>query len=210
MRAVLIVLTVLIVVPGSFAGTSAGEVVEQIVAAVNGRAIFLSDLHRYHTFFERGGEAENDSEGSPEPLNRLIDHAILYIEAKRFVSQGPSGGEIDQEMDRIRRYLKGEEAFERRRHQLGISMEELRALTTEILWVKKLIHERIDAFVIILPKETETFYRTHPKRFSGKAKDEAEALIQKILYQEKKMTKKLEYLSRLRGKASIQRNLPYP
>ncbi|NKE69167.1 SurA N-terminal domain-containing protein [Candidatus Manganitrophus noduliformans] len=184
----------------------AAEPVERIAATLNDKIIFLSDLQRHQTFFENAGKNMR-GEDSKTLLDRVVDNRLLRLEARRFVLQGPTETEIQQRLKVLRERFKTEAAFEEALGQTGLSLDELKQEIKEQLWVEKLLQERIHAFVFISPKEVTRYYQEHAADFGGKKQEEVEPIIRKILSEEKRMTKEMEYLARLRSHAEIQVNL---
>ena len=184
---------------------SAAEPVERIAGVLNGQIIFLSDLQRYHTFFET--PESGSEEDSKKELERVIDNRLLRLEAHRFILQGPSDAEVQQRLKLLRERFKTEGALQDALRQTGFSLDELKREIGEQLWVEKLLQERIYAFVFITPKEIAQYYQAHAAEFGGKKQEEAEPAIRKILSEEKRTTKEREYLDRLRSHAEIQVNL---
>lgn len=184
----------------------AADPVERIAATLNGKIIFLSDLQRHLTFFENSGKS-GPRGNLKETLERVIDNRLLRLESHRFVLQGPTEEEIQQRLKGLRERFKTEAAFQEALVQTGFSLDELKKEISEELWVEKLLQERIYAFVFISPKEVTRYYQEHASEFGGKKQEEVEPTIRKILSEEKKTTKELEYLARLRSHAEIQVNL---
>lgn len=184
----------------------AAEPVERIAATLNGKIIFLSDLQRHQTFFENAGKNEV-SEDQNKILERVIDNRLLRSEAHRFVLQGPTEAEIQQRMKALRERFKTGSAFEEALGQTGLSLDELKEEIKEQLWVEKLLQERIYAFVFISQKEVTRYYQEHAADFDGKKQEEVEPMIRRILSEEKRVSKEIEYLARLRSHAEIQVNL---
>jgi hypothetical protein len=190
----------------SFSLGSAAEPVERIAATLNGKIIFLSDLQRHQTFFENAGK-NGSGEDLKKVLERVIDNRLLRLEARRFVLQGPTEAEVSQRLKLLRERFKTEAAFQEALGQTGLTLDELKQEIKEELWVEKLLQERIYAFVFISPKEVARYYQEHAADFGGKKQEEVEPDIRKILSEEKRMAKELEYLARLRSHAEIQVNL---
>ncbi len=184
----------------------AADPVERIAATLNGKIIFLSDLQRHLTFFENSGKS-GPGGNLKETLERVIDNRLLRLESHRFVLQGPTEEEIQQRLKGLRERFKTEAAFQEALVQTGFSLDELKKEISEELWVEKLLQERIYAFVFISPKEVARYYQEHAAEFGGKKQEEVEPTIRKTLSEEKKTTKELEYLARLRSHAEIQVNL---
>lgn len=184
----------------------AAEPAERIAATLNGKIIFLSDLHRHQAFFENVGK-NGSEEDLKKILERVIEDRLLRSEAHRFVLQVPTEPEVQQRLKALRERFKTESAFQEVLGQTGLSLDELKEEIKERLWVEKLLQERIHAFVFISPKEVTRYYQEHAADFGGKKQEEVEPMIRKTLSEEKRMTKEMEYLARLRSHAQIQVNL---
>lgn len=182
------------------------EPVERIAATLNGKIIFLSDLERHSLFFDNAGK-NGSGDDLKKILERVIDNRLLRSEAHRFVLQGPTEAEIQQRLMTLRQRFKTEAAFQEALGQTGFSLDELKQEIKEQLWVEELLQERIYAFVFISPREVTRYYQEHTADFGGKKQEEVEPMIRKILSEEKRTTKELEYLARLRSHAEIQVNL---
>ncbi len=208
MQTVVIPILLLFVVSTAFAETT----VEQIAAIVNGRALLLSDIKRYHLFFGQKNDAPSeDGSGLAVQLEQIIDHLLLRAEAERFVLHSPSENEIHQHLDLIRRRFKNEEAFKKALRQFGLSIEEFKKEVVDDLWVQKLLRERINAFIVIPHKEVEKYYQERSNLFLGRKKEDAYAAIEKILAKEKETLRRKEYIADLRTNARIEINLKsYP
>lgn len=183
----------------------AAEPAERIAATLNGKIIFLSDLHRHQAFFENVGK-----NGSEEDLKKYWNGSSRtgsFDQAHRFVLQVPTEPEVQQRLKALRERFKTESAFQEVLGQTGLSLDELKEEIKERLWVEKLLQERIYAFVFISPKEVTRYYQEHAADFGGKTQQEVEPMIRKTLSEEKRMTKEMEYLARLRSHAEVQVNL---
>lgn len=179
------------------------EPVERIVATLNGRIIFLSDLDRYQAFFN--GAAESGD--LKKTLDRVVDHRLLGAEAHRFVFQGPTDAEVEQRLRKVRERFKSDADFQGALQRTGLSPEELKEEVREQLWVERLLQERIDSFIFVSPKEVTRYYQEHGAEFGEKRQEEVEPLIRKKLGDEKRASKEKEYLARLRSRAELQVNV---
>ncbi len=182
-----------------------GEVVERIAAIVNGEFIFLSDLKRYPLFFEPRGKSGSRREADRlRQLDHLIHQKILQSEARRFVLKGPTEEEISVRLKAIRHRFESERAFQRAMRQTGFHLDDLKREIREVLWVERLIDERIKTFIFIRPKAIAQYYREHEKEYSGKKLEAVSGQIHEILSDQKEADKKREYLTGLRSRAEIE------
>jgi len=189
-----------------------GELVEGIVGVITTEnrnekvqeALFLSDLERYHLFFQMGKEILSRE----EQLNRVINHRLLLTEARRFILDPPSKKAVESRLVSIRRRFRDEAHFQASLKKTGLHLNELTSEITGRLRVEKLIKERIKEFIFITPKAIEAYYQKHPNAFPGRAIEEVEPVIQSILSGTKERKKRQDYLDRLKEKARIERFLP--
>lgn len=179
--------------------------VERIAAVVNKQIIFLTDIGRYQTFFQK--ERTPSKENFQAALQELIDDRLLRVEAHRFIAQAPSNEEIDRAIAGIRKRFANEAAFQEALRQTDFSKEEFKRDVQEHLWVEKLLQERVSAFIFVSPKEAEAYYRDHSEDFSGKKLEAVAPQIEATLTAQKEAAKKKEYLTRLRSHAEIEINL---
>ncbi|MFQ5543890.1 MAG: hypothetical protein ACE5FY_06015 [Nitrospiria bacterium] len=186
----------------------AEEVVEGIAAVVTidhrksiRKVIFLSDLDRYRLFFETPTAIKTSS---LDRLNHVINHVLLLSDAKRFILNGPTQASVMARFSLIKKRFKDTRSFHEAIEQTGMTVNVLKELLLEYLWVEQLIQERIKDFIFVGQRAVEDYYRKHPDDFSGRAFEEVEPVIRAILIEEKRKIKQNEYLKRLVSKARIE------
>jgi hypothetical protein len=190
---------VLAVILLAWYGTASAVVVEQIAAIVNGQIIFLSDLARHRTFFDRA----NDPMTS---LEHLIDEQLLAVEARRFLSEPPSDSEIDASMAQIRQSFQ-DGSFEEALYTTGWSEAGLRDAVRRQRWIERLLHERVSSFIFISQRTVEEYYQAHRDQYINQPEAEAQQEIRDRLWADKEADKQRDYIQRLRDDAKIQVNL---
>jgi hypothetical protein len=106
-------------------GASAGQVVDRVVARVEGDILLLSDLREL-------GQLQQLSGAKPEPeskrLEELIGQWIIEREAKSARFDEPTDAEVDAALAQMEKSLGGESAFDVRLKEVGLSTSALRKL----------------------------------------------------------------------------------
>ncbi|MEK7285869.1 MAG: hypothetical protein AAB035_01025 [Nitrospirota bacterium] len=198
-------------------GSSSPALAEQIVAVVNKQIIFLSDLRRDQLFF--GGRPSQGtlplreetaaiptSLPSREAVQKRVQHQLLLLEARQFILEPPSEKAIDFEMEMVQKRFQDQTAFEKGLKETDMTLDELRREVLNLLWVKRLLQDRIAFFVFVTDAEIRQYHQQHQSEFeqSGQEINGVEETIRKILEKEKEAIKVKEYLARLAASADIE------
>jgi hypothetical protein len=170
--------------------------IEQLLAIVNGKTITLSDLRRYQLLFA-------PDEPPERVLQQMIDHQLLLAEAVRFDTEPPQTSRIQEALHRLERTAGGKAAWEAALQRVQLTPASAEELITDELRVEALLAQRVDQFVIVTRTDVEAAYNQEPERYQGKTLAEVEASIERELVQQKMTAKRQEYLTRLRGRATI-------
>jgi len=119
-----------------------GEIVDKIVAVVNGKIITLSDIRKEHEIqLAIGGKAETDK----ETLNSLIDQSLLEEDMSQYPGLGVTDDEIEMEMKLVS-------------DTHGVALSEIRAANVRKLQRKKYLYLRFGQFIVVSNEEIESFY----------------------------------------------------
>jgi len=174
------------------------EVVERIVAVVDGAPILLSDIKHEATFF-----APTDVADEASWLNQVIDHRLLLVEAKRFVPDGPTPAQIERREAEVALRFQNRDALRKAWQSFGLSEEAFRAMVHERAWIDRLIEERVTALIVV-PQKTIDAYRKKPSAEAETASDLNDVAIRQMLTERLAAEKRASYLSRLRQSAVIE------
>lgn len=175
---------------------SRAALIEQLLAVVNDKTIALSDLRRYQLLFAPGAPSE-------QVLQQMIDHQLLLAEAVRFDTEPPDHAHIQEAERRLEQAAGGRTIWEAALQRAQLTTGSVEALIAEKLRVETLLAQRVDQFVIVTRTEVEAAYDQQPERYQGKTLAEVAASIERELALQKMTAKRQEYMSRLRGRASI-------
>ena len=137
-----------------------GEVVDRMVAVVNGsELITYSDL-LWQLALQPGVPLDNPRrEDLRRVLELLIDQRLVLQEAAKLPHVHATEAEMKQaEADLIKRFPSLEE-FQRRLERTGLTAAQLREIIHERLDMEKYLNFRFRSFTVVTPREVEEYYR---------------------------------------------------
>jgi hypothetical protein len=153
--ALLIALAALLMRPAE--ALRAQEVVDRIVARVEGDVILLSEvrlLSRYQKLVD--GKSESDA----QILDRLIDQWIVRNEADTARFPHPSEADVTLGVQRVQSSFASPEEYAERQNQCGLSNADVRNIVAAQLYLTNYLDSRFRSSVQIDPKQVEEFYQT--------------------------------------------------
>jgi len=172
------------------------ELIEQLLAVVNGKTIALSDLRQYQLLFAPDVPPE-------QVLQQMIDHQLLLAEAVRFDAEPPDQARVHETEQRLEQTAGGRTAWEAALRRVQLTPADAEARIIDELRVETFLAQRVDQFVIVTRTEVEAAYDQHPERYQGKTLEEVEPSIERELVHQKMTAKRQEYMNRLRSRATI-------
>jgi hypothetical protein len=153
--AVLAVVAAMLVCPAE--GARGQEVVDRIVARVEGDVILLSEV-RLLSNYQQLVDGQSESDG--QILDRLIDQWIVRNEAETARFPHPTDGEITRGVERVALAFASPEEYAQRRKQCGLTEAEVRGMVASQLYLTNYLDSRFRSSVQIEPAQIEEFYRT--------------------------------------------------
>ncbi len=146
-----------------------GEVVERIVAVVNGEIITLSELKTATSAFLAQLEGKRlDHDGSIERqiLKALIEEKLVEQAAQR-MGIAPTEREVDRAIkDLMEKNGLDEETFRRLLRKNGVEYGEFRRKVRRDLTQVRFIERVINPRITVREEEVKAYYRKHRKDFS--------------------------------------------
>jgi len=137
------------------------EIMDRVAALVGGEVITLSDVRWLIQF--RGQILPSDPARRKQvysaALNQLIEETMIAREAQTTPGAEILPAEVETRIEAYRRHFRSEEKFQTKLRSMGMSPGSLRAMVRRQLTVQKFVQVRIQAFVIVLPREIEAYYR---------------------------------------------------
>jgi hypothetical protein len=206
-----------------FAGTSyAGEVVDRIVATVNGHILLQSDWDEaasYEAFADGHELTAMTREQRKAVLDRLIDQELIreQVRASDFPAATPA--DIDQRIAEIRKLhaeVIDQASWTAALQRYGLNDEELRAKVTEELDASRAVDARLRPNVQVDSRKIEQYYNEKllPDLRSAGAPpvplSEVAPKIKELLAQQQINDLLIAWLKGLRGESSIQMPSPPP
>ena len=143
---------------------AAGEVIDRIVARVNGQIILQSDWEDaicYEAFTAGRPLSELTSADRKAALDRLIDRELLREQMKASDFQSATSDEVTTRLADIRKHYAntgGEAGWHQLLLQYRLSEEELKKRVADELDLLRLVDARLRPTVQIDPKVIESYY----------------------------------------------------
>ncbi len=188
-------LALMLLLPAAFAIPASAEIIEEIVAVVNGDIITKSDFEEeeqmliaesYRQF--AGEELDRKVKDIREQLlMQLIDRKILVHKAEAMYDTEKMG-EAFMESFKDFNQIKDEEELERLLAREGMTVEQLTERLIENFAPDEVIRFEVASRIAVGDKEVEAYYREHPDQF----RVAGEVTLREIVLLAKTEARKLE------------------
>ena len=135
---------------------AAQQLLDRVVARVNGNAITLSDV--------RAATGLGVLDGEPDAsLRQMIDRQILLVEVQRFPPPEPAAAAIDAEAMVLT--VRAGAGLAALMQATGFGQEGLRETARETLRIRAYLDQRFGTDVQVSEDEVDRYYREHPDEF---------------------------------------------
>ena len=147
------------------ATVSAGEIIERIVATVNGRPILQSDWDeevRYEAFMNRRSLDSENPDDRKAALDHLIDQELLRQQMKQSDGTATSIDDVEKRIQDVRKLYSGaenEQVWSATLQRYALTQEELATHIGIQLSLERLVEARLRPSVHIDSGSIETYYR---------------------------------------------------
>lgn len=148
-----------LLVAGGAWPVSAQQLLDRVVARVNGTAITLTDLRAAAAL----GLVEGDGDAGAAAVGALVDRQLMLGEVERFAPPEPAPAAVQDEADRLRRHAGTRLAPVM--EQTGLDEARLRDLARESLRIRAYLDQRFGTLQAS-DDDAERYYREHPAEFS--------------------------------------------
>ncbi len=152
-----VVLLLALLLPTAMA---AGEVIDRVLAIVNGRLVTLSDVRTARELHLIDVGAAPDSDAAL--LDRLVDRTLVLQEVERYAPLEPDAAAVDARVRAIDARLGPRETVQATLQRLGVSEEWLRQWVRDDFRVEAYIAQRFAGSVEPTGEEIENYFRQHP------------------------------------------------
>ncbi len=196
------------------AGLLRGEIIDRIVATVNGQPILQSDWEialRCEAFLDQR-PLRFTPEAAQASLERLVDQELLGQQVRSYRLPPPNEEEVRSRMQEIRRQIPGaagEAGWRSALERYGLSESEVEARVKEQLEILRFVDVRLRPTVHVGRRAIEEYYRDTllPQLKQKGAKEvpleEVSGKIEEILSQQRLDARLAELLHDLRQQSDI-------
>ena len=210
------VLAIALLLPVLQLVASAGEVVDRIVATVNGRIILQSDLDEafsYESVLSGRAVSQFTDDERRSVLDRLIDQELLREQMKSAQFQHASGAEVGERIAEARKqYAEAatDEGWQGLLAKFHLSQKDLEAHVGRQIDLLRLVDARLRPNVQIDSKTIEAYYREKfvPQLRQAGGTDvplaDVTAKIRELLTQEKVNELLVSWLQTLRSESEVR------
>lgn len=146
------------------ASISAGEIIDRILAVVEGQLITLSDVRAVTRLGLESGTGAADPVRAV--LDRLIARQLMLVEVERYAPPEPSAEAIEAGVAVIRGRFPDALAFETTLHQVGMTNEQLRRYVADELRTESYLQQRFTAAIQPTDDEVAGYYRVNAEAFT--------------------------------------------
>jgi len=197
------------------AAAMAGDIIDRIVATVNGHIILQSDWDddvRYEAFIDGRPSDRVTIEDRKSALDRLIDQELLREQVRASDSPAASPEEVTRHIDQIRQQYPGaetESGWAATLARYALTLEDLKKRLAIQLELTRLVEARLRPGVNIDSKSVESYYNQEllPQLRQAGEKDvplnEVTPTIKELLTQEKVNQLLIAWLQNLRSGSEI-------
>lgn len=185
--------------------SSAGPIIDRILASASGTILTLSDVHAAIGLGLVNTDGAEDQVASG--LDQLIDRALMLIEVERYAPPDPEEAAVDARLAQLRRRFSSGEALQRALAAYGITEPRLRAIARDDLRLQAYLAQRFTSRTQVSDDEVLAYYREHAADFTREgapqALSEVEAQIRGRLDRQQRAALIREWTLGLRRRAEV-------
>jgi len=188
------------------AAAASAEVIDRVMAIVDGHLITLSDVRRAMTLHlvDRDGAPA----GEAVALERLIDRMLILQEVERYAPPEPERAALDKQVSDVERRL-GNGNLVSTLSDVDASEAWLRQWVRDDLRMRAYIDQRFAGAAEPTDDELENYFRQHPDEFTRNGQEMNEASARQIARTRVMATRRQvlvdDWLTGLRRRATIVR-----
>jgi hypothetical protein len=180
----------------------AQQLLDRVVARVNGYAITLSDVKAAQALALVDVPAEG---GEQAIVERLVERQLVLTEVARFVPPEPSPAAVAREVEAIKARAGGRLAAIM--EATGLDEGRLRDIARDTLRINAYLNQRFGPTVQLTEEEVLQYYRMHPDEFTREGRllpfAEADDLARERASAERRAATVTQWMRDLRARADI-------
>jgi hypothetical protein len=156
----ILILTFVTVARAQTPAAGGGEVVDRMVAVVNGtELITYSDLLWQLALQPNVPIDSPRREDLARALELLIDQRLVVQEADKLPHVHATEKEIEDAGNELAKKFPSQEEFQRRLERVGLTSAQLREIIHERIDMEKYLDFRFRSFTVVTPQEVEAYYK---------------------------------------------------
>ncbi len=141
----------------------AGELIDSVLAVVEGRVIMLSDVRAFLAL--RLIESPDGGDPVPPVLTALIERQLILEEVARYVVEEPSTAEVEERLTGLVARLGGPEVLDRVLPAIGFTVDDLRQVLRADLRIERYLARRFVSARQPTEDEVAAYFREHADEF---------------------------------------------
>jgi hypothetical protein len=186
-----------------------GEVVDRIVARIDGDIITLGEVRELGAYQKLAGGSTGLTEETL--LRQLVDQWIVATDAAAARFPQPELDDVDSELARLEHSVGTPQAFASRLAALGLTAKALRRMVTRQLYLEHYLDYKFRPTVQIDPKAIERYYQESllpelkARNESSPPMESVSEQIREVLVQRDISRRSEEWLVQTRGQVHVER-----
>jgi hypothetical protein len=188
------------------ADVARADVIDRVLAVVNGHLITLSDVRRVNDL-DLVAAGPNDS--SAAVLSQLIDRRLVLEEVERYAPPEPDPATIADRVAAVQQRLGGQTGFDARLAALGVDLSWLEQWVRDDLRIQAYIEQRFAGAMEATEEEIESYFREHASEFVRNGQPlpaaDAQSIARDRVMAARRQALTREWLEGLRKRADITR-----
>lgn len=203
-------IVLLAVVVACCATTAAADVIDRVLATVEGRVITLSDVRIVKTL----GLVPVPDDADPDKaiLSALIDRLLILEEVERYAPPEPDPAAIEQRVDAVRAHFASPDEFTHALERLGTNTVFVTQWARNDLRIASYLDQRFAGAAEPNDEELENYRRQHASEFARTGqKDEVQLLneARARVTAERRQALVKEWIEGLRARSDVSVTVPH-
>jgi len=134
----------------------AQQVVDRIVARIDGDVLTLSEMRELAAFQQLMGEKPASD---AEQIRQLVDQWMINTEARAEQFSRPSEAVVGRAMEEMEKQFGSPDEFRRRLTEVGLTLAAVRRLLEQQMLSLQFLDRKFRAVAQVEPNQMETYYR---------------------------------------------------
>jgi len=182
---------------------ASGEVVDRVLAIVEGRLIMLSDVVAARELGLLPAESVGET---GVVLAALIDRALILHEVDRYAAPDPGPDEVDRQLQLVWARFSSADEYEAVLKKTGLGEGHVRERLRQDLRIRAYLDQRFSVFPAS-EEDLGRFYREHPEEFSSQGNlrpfDQVRTQLAQAVNDERRRALVEQWVADLRGRATV-------